>query len=444
MVTDRRGSTVIFDADTDSAIGSVRTPSGDFDSAGNCAITANQQLAFVSAPRAGVYVIDLTTSPPGLAPGVNPIPVSNYGLDLSMTADEEFLIVGGSSQSALVSVIHIASRSEVATFPVRGPVAVEACGVDSVLIVSRSQSTNSIHRFTIDAAGTLTDTGVSLVLGAPDPHPLEGGNNVTCAPDGSSGVAILRSGGRTLSFTLPDLQTRTTGDLLGVIFGLSNVFDATGTRLFGLYNVFGGGWFVLQFAFDPGLGTFDPVFSAGFNVVGSRGTSFGLEQFAIHPSGGKLYIPELNADLVAVFTPAGDFLTSIMHPDIDLPTAICVSKPSGTLEVAVTIKPGADPNSANATSRGVIPVAILGSDTFDVADVDATTLAFGPAAAPLAHRNRPHPNDPNHDDIPDLLAHFLTEEAGVAPGDEEACVTGETLDGTPFEGCDSVRTVPPE
>ena len=112
------------------------------------------------------------------------------------------------------------------------------------------------------------------------------------------------------------------------------------------------------------------------------------------------------------------------------------------IEITIDIKPGSDPNAINPSLEGDLPVAILGSDSFDVAGVDVMTLAFGPSDAPFDHSRGPHFEDLNGDGLTDLMVHFRIEEAGIAFGDMEACVTGKTLAGTPFSGCDAVRTVP--
>jgi len=109
------------------------------------------------------------------------------------------------------------------------------------------------------------------------------------------------------------------------------------------------------------------------------------------------------------------------------------------LAVAIDVRPASAENRVNPFGQGVVQVALLGSDDFDVTAVDVTTLGFGPLGAPAVHSAV---EDSNEDGRPDLVTHHRIPETGIALGDAEACLVGATLDGMQLRGCDAVSTVP--
>jgi hypothetical protein len=117
------------------------------------------------------------------------------------------------------------------------------------------------------------------------------------------------------------------------------------------------------------------------------------------------------------------------------------------LSIEIDINPGFFPNIINTRMNFVISVALLGSENFDVADIDVTTLRFGPGEASPAHdltdlfTYNNHLQDVNLDGFMDLMTHFPMQDTGIACGDESATLTGSLLSGYPIEGTDSVRTV---
>jgi len=59
----------------------------------------------------------------------------------------------------------------------------------------------------------------------------------------------------------------------------------------------------------------------------------------------------------------------------------------------MNIKPDSYPNSINLKSNGVTPVAIFGSVTFDVSQIDLTTIKL--ANAPIKLKGNGKPRTPN-------------------------------------------------
>jgi hypothetical protein len=137
------------------------------------------------------------------------------------------------------------------------------------------------------------------------------------------------------------------------------------------------------------------------------------------------------------------------------PAVMLASPVAAQMAVDIDIKPGSDPNSLNVWSKGVLPVAILGSAGFNVSQVnlasvvltwDGISLPAGAGAegvSPIRCAWR----DVNRDGFMDIVLKYsmkvmipltVTHEP---PGDLRMTLMGELLDGTHIEGYDTVRII---
>ena len=146
------------------------------------------------------------------------------------------------------------------------------------------------------------------------------------------------------------------------------------------------------------------------------------------------------------------------------------------VEVAVVgldVKPGSCPNSFNPGSHGILPVALIGTEDFDVTEIDVSSVllsrADGLAGEVAPHEGPPGPHsvfadvatpfdgepcdchELEGDGIVDLSMKFRTDDVVAAleldalEGDVELVVTGTLLDGTGFTSAsDCIRLVPPQ
>ena len=115
------------------------------------------------------------------------------------------------------------------------------------------------------------------------------------------------------------------------------------------------------------------------------------------------------------------------------------------LPVDVDVRPGGTPNPVNLGSGGLIPVAILGTPTFDARTVGPASVCFGDDGAPAeracteAH-GAGQLEDVDRDGDVDLVLHYRTPETGIDAGDTAACLTGTTAAGIRVFGCDAIVT----
>jgi hypothetical protein len=357
-------------------------------------------------------------------------------------------------------------------------------------VYSLDANTNVLR--TIDPATGLTIKTAAVLV---DGLPIIGGNGLATHPRTNELYALVRlpiQATRELVTIDPASGVATrigdTGDRFA-----SLAFSCKGT-LFGVTGRSPGGPFPTEFLFelDPrGIAPPAPLFSLsdGSRDYGGRALAFNIDDGLMYYLTTKeeatalfavdLVTTELrriglddnfSSPLSATFVSENTMLAASTFSELATITidghmsdrvffghrvkglALVPSLCESVVEVLIDIKPGSDPNSVNTKKKGRLPVAILTTDEFDAATVNAATITIGDGEGdetPVAARKNgtltAELEDVDDDGDLDMILHFETQ-AIVAAGDlhegtTSLIVNGFTTDDVALAGTDAVRVV---
>jgi hypothetical protein len=120
--------------------------------------------------------------------------------------------------------------------------------------------------------------------------------------------------------------------------------------------------------------------------------------------------------------------------------------------VAIDVNPGSPNNNINRNSKGLIHVAILGSDDFDALTVDQQTIFIATGAIAEAGGTNfstatgiyawCDERDTNQDGFADLVCEIRASDLSLLPGRDTIELIAETSEGTVIWGTDKIRVLP--
>jgi len=309
VADDATDSVTVFDADSYGVLGSIPLAEGDI---GDCAVTPDQTLGLVTDFRSQLWFVDLSTSPPSLAAGPNPVSISNPGEDVAISPDGRFAITCDAREDVPVSVVDIATRTEVSTLPLDIACnAVDVCSDGSVLVASFSPG--EVRRLTLDDDGMLAETGESLSINFL--------LNVYCGPTSSSGVAVRFSPGKLYSFTIPGLVEVDERPITNT-GGVNGGINAAGSRVFAR----SANGDITVYAYDEASGSIGETPLLGIPAEGAV-PYFGIDQAALHPDDVSLFVTETG--VVNVYDlETGVLQGAVTAPEIVAPTGVCLGAAS--------------------------------------------------------------------------------------------------------------------